>query len=551
MAVRKVLVIYTGGTFGMKKTEHGYEPAYGYLFDLLARDPGFNRVDGGDGEQTLDVARPDGIHALPALFLPPANLAGEVVYTVLEYETLLDSSSIRWDHWLKMARTIERNYRLFDGFVVIHGTDSMAYSCSMLSFLLEDLGKSVVVTGSQIPISQLRNDARENLLGALLLAGNFVIPEVGLFFHHELLRGNRCSKVDAVGFDAFRSPNCLPLATVGVDLLVHWGRIHRPSPKSAPLKVRGDLPEVDVASLHVFPGIKASTIRALTSSSSLRGLVLHTFGAGNVPDDKELHSALSEASTAGLVLVNITQCLRGGVAPLYAAGEVLRRSGVESGLDMTAECALTKLVYLLARYPDDPAKVKKLVGRNLRGELSEDVHGVQHYSHAEAEDADRWATHSTDEDEDEDEVQSTQTSRYEDETLPDKDRRRRDRRPRRRPIRHRLADVFEAVSRDDVARMDRALGIRSGQQHQHQHHTHTDTDASAHGDQDLVNAADVDARTPLRYAAERGSDKCMARLLELGAFVHVKDAAGETALSVARKRGHAECESLLRRAGAH
>lgn len=361
----KVLVIYTGGTIGMKATPAGYEPMQGYLSSVLAKSTTFRDIEKPAG--TLKAVRHTGAVELEAYYLPASTYGDSLQYAILEYETLLDSSSIQFTDWMKIARTVERNYRLFDGFVILHGTDSMAYSSSMLSFLLENLGKTVIFTGSQIPISRLRNDAQENLLSALLLAGRFVIPEVGLFFHHELFRGNRVTKINATGFDAFASPNCLPLATVGVDIEVHWQRIHRPTAKRA-FKVP-DVKEVNVASLYIFPGIKGDTIRALSTQSELRGIVLHTFGSGNIPSNKDLIAAISEAAASKILIVNITQCLVGSVLPLYAAGAILSSIGVISGFDMTAECALTKVAYLLGAIQNS-TDAAMLVGTNLRGELS-------------------------------------------------------------------------------------------------------------------------------------------------------------------------------------
>lgn len=329
-----VLVIYTGGTIGMKPTPSGYEPFKGFLSSVLSRSTTFHDVS--KPCKKVKAVRHTGEVELDAYYLPPSAYGDHIKYAILEYETLLDSSSIQFQDWIKIASTVQRNYRLFDGFVILHGTDSMAYSTSMLSFLLENLGKTVIFTGSQIPISQLRNDAQENLLSALLLAGHYVIPEVCLFFHHELFRGNRVTKVNATGFDAFASPNSLPLATVGVSIDVHWRRIHRPTANLA-FKVP-EVREVDVASLYIFPGIKGGTIRALAKQPGLKGIVLHTFGSGNIPDNKDLVAALEEATASGIVIVNITQCLVGSVLPLYAAGAVLSSVGVVSGYDMTAEC---------------------------------------------------------------------------------------------------------------------------------------------------------------------------------------------------------------------
>lgn len=318
----------------MKPTSSGYEPCKGFLSSVLYKSSTFN--DASKSCSKLKAVRHTGEVELDGYQLPQSSYGGPIKYAILEYETLLDSSSIQFADWIKIARSIERNYKLYDGFVILHGTDSMAYSTSMLSFLLEDLGKTVIFTGSQIPISRLRNDAQENLLSALLLAGHYVIPEVCLFFHHELYRGNRVTKVNATGFDAFSSPNCLSLATVGVSIDVHWQRIHRPRANLI-FRVR-DIAEVDVASLYIFPGIKGDTIRALAKQKRLAGIVLHTFGSGNIPNNKDLIDAIDEATESGILIVNITQCLVGTVLPLYAAGAVLSTIGVVSGFDMTAEC---------------------------------------------------------------------------------------------------------------------------------------------------------------------------------------------------------------------
>lgn len=323
----------------MKPSPTGYSPVKGYLASYLSCHPTFNDPMKATGK--LKAVRHTGSVELDAYSLPQSVYKESVKYAILEYQTLVDSSSIEFEDWIKIARTIERNYKLFDGFVVLHGTDSMAYSSSMLSFLLQHLGKTVIFTGSQIPISQLRNDAQENLLSALILAGHFVIPEVCLFFHHELFRGNRVSKINAIGFDAFASPNCLPLATVGVDIEVYWSRIHRPTTNTA-FRV-AQVAEVDVASLFIFPGIKGNTIRALSRQATLKGLVLHTFGSGNIPENKDLQAALAEGTQKDIVIVNITQCLVGSVMPLYAAGAILSTLGVLSGLDMTAECVCRQI----------------------------------------------------------------------------------------------------------------------------------------------------------------------------------------------------------------
>ncbi|KAK0564875.1 hypothetical protein OC861_004052 [Tilletia horrida] len=267
----------------------------------------------------------------------------------------------------RRAKDIELNYHDFDGFVIVHGTDTAAYTASALSFLLENLGKCVIVTGSQVPLSQLRNDAVENLLGALFIAGNYIIPEVTLFFSSNLYRGSRVSKVSNNALAAFDSPNMKPLARVGIHIEVAWDLIARPKGLDR-LRVHTQM-DGNVAVLRLFPGLSASTIRAFLSPP-LRGCVLESYGAGNAPTSAEFLGALKEASERGCVIVNTTQCLQGEVSAIYAVGRKLQSIGVVAGGDMTPEAALAKLAYLLAKPELTTDQVRELMGRSLRGELT-------------------------------------------------------------------------------------------------------------------------------------------------------------------------------------
>ncbi len=347
-ATSRVLVLYTGGTIGMRKGPRGYEPVPGWFASAIERLP-----------QLHDPSQ-------PVFTTFPSQSERRVHYDVRAYDPLLDSANLGMREWVRIAADIGEAYDGYDGFVVVHGTDTMAYTASALSFLLQGLGKPVVLTGAQIPLAHLRNDALDNLLGALVIAGHYRIPEVTIFFHHKLLRGNRATKIDAVGLDSFASPNHPLLAEVGVDVDVRWDLVRAPGET---LRVHGSL-SPHVAALRLYPGITRVVLENFLRPP-LAGLVLETFGSGNAPDrDAELLAALREASDRGVVIVNVTQCLRGRVSPSYAAGRALMDAGVVPGADMTPEAALTKLAHLLAQdLPID--EVRARASRSLAGELTE------------------------------------------------------------------------------------------------------------------------------------------------------------------------------------
>ena len=290
-------------------------------------------------------------------------------FRIHEYAPLLDSSNMTPAEWLEIARDIASVYDHYDGFVVLHGTDTMAYTTSALPFLLSGLAKPVIVTGSQIPLCEVRNDARENLITSLLIAANHDVPEVCLYFGGRLLRGCRATKVSADGFAAFDSPNVPPLGTAGVEIEINRALVRKP-PRRATLRVDEMARAPVVSALRLFPGISPELVRNVLRPP-LQGLVVETYGVGNGPDqDGAFIAGLAEATGRGVVIVDCTQCLEGTVdLTEYAAGSALARAGVISGFDMTAEAALTKLYYLFSRgYGSE--KVKREMQRDLRGEMS-------------------------------------------------------------------------------------------------------------------------------------------------------------------------------------
>ena len=338
---KRVYIAYTGGTIGMKKVNSRYLPIPNFLQELMAVNPAFHHPD-----------------------LPE--------YTIHQYDPLFDSPDMSPADWSKIARDICDHYAEFDGFIVLHGTDTMAYTASALAFMLKNLAKPVIVTGSQIPLCELRNDAQDNLISALLLAAHdVVIPEVCLYFNSKLFRGCRTVKVDADGFEAFASPNYPALATLGIDIEMRHNLI-KPLVDVAGMKI--DLREIRepgfVGAFRLFPGM-SSQILANVLQRPLRGLILETYGSGNGPtSNKAFVCELAEANERGVVIVNCTQCLRGSVdQSKYATGAELAEVGLLSGYDMTPEAALTKLSYLLSG-DNDVETVKRLMQENLRGELT-------------------------------------------------------------------------------------------------------------------------------------------------------------------------------------
>ncbi|KAK5136484.1 hypothetical protein LTR08_003129 [Meristemomyces frigidus] len=371
-AESRVLIVVTGGTICMRPSENGLVPAADFLRSGLAPRPDFN--DGSYPEPLEQIIDDAGTRkAVQSLRTPSSTYARRIRYSVLEWEHLLDSSSVDASSWDKIARVIERNYQLYDGFVVLHGTDSMAYTSSALSFMLQNLGKPVILTGSQAPMMMLQSDAASNLLGSLVIAGHFTIPEVCLYFDFKLFRGNRATKINTDDFDAFASPNMMPLATVSSSRThVRWNLVSR-NDDSPPFSVQSNLDTAPVTCLRVFPGLKPEMVDLFLRTEGLKGLILETFGAGNTPGgpDSPMTNVLADAVARGIVIVNVSQCLSGSVSPLYAPAMFLGRVGVVFGQDLTTEAALTKLAYLLAVPGATAEGVARQMAVSIRGELTE------------------------------------------------------------------------------------------------------------------------------------------------------------------------------------
>lgn len=334
---KHIYIAYTGGTIGMKPSSKGFIPAAGYLTETLAKMPEFHRKE------------------MPS-------------FTIHEYDNLLDSSDMVPSDWQSIALDIAANYEKYDGFIILHGTDTMAYTSSALSFMLEGLQKPVIVTGSQIPLAQLRSDGQANLLNALFIAANYPIPEVTLFFNNKLFRGNRVRKVDADGFDAFDSPNFPPLLNAGIHIEVN-NRVPPLKAKHSHLVV-SNIKSQPIGMLSLYPGI-SSTVLTNIIQQPVNALILLSYGVGNAPQNPELLSQIELATKQGIVVVNCTQCLRGRVDMSgYANGKYVEETGVISGKDITPEAALAKLHYLLSKNDLSIAQIREKMATDLRGEMT-------------------------------------------------------------------------------------------------------------------------------------------------------------------------------------
>lgn len=312
------------------------------------------------------VPQPDFLAQQLASF-PEMNSDEMPQYEIVEFDPLLDSSDMSHEEWHHIAKLIEKHYYDFDGFVIIHGTDTMAYTASALSFMLENLGKTVVVTGSQVSIAEIINDGRKNLITSIIVAGKIDIPEVCIFFNNSLIRGCRSKKVDSWGLDAFESPNCPVLGTLGVEFNISQDRLL--SQPKARFRVATTMSKY-IAVLHLVPGFSDEVVENLLRPP-LEGLIIQSYGTGNAPAKKKhFLSHISAAVKRGVIVVVTTQCMRGSVnLAQYATGQSLLDAGAISGQDMTVECAAIKLGYLMGQgFPKE--QIKALMGENMRGELT-------------------------------------------------------------------------------------------------------------------------------------------------------------------------------------
>ncbi|KAH0548462.1 L-asparaginase [Cotesia glomerata] len=480
----KVLVIYTGGTIGMIRNAQGVLSPLPNAFIETVKSYS-HMHDRTYAEEFLGCS--------DSLVLPLKGTdSRRVIYNIVEYSPLLDSSNMTMDDWIKIAIDIKESYENYDGFVVLHGTDTLSYTASALSFMLEALGKIVVITGSQLPIFDTRSDGLHNFLTSLVIAGTYSIPEVCVFFGSHLMRGNRTSKAAAASFEAFTSPNCTPLAVAGIKIEINYQSIFRPCALEK-FNVHKTLNR-NVGLLRIFPSITTDLVRAFVQPP-IEGVVLQTYGAGNIPGNREdILNVLRDATKRGVIIINITQCHKDGVTDLYEAGKVLLDAGVTLGYDMTPEAALTKLAYVLSKTEWDIVTKRRMMETNLRGEIT---------THHSVRIQDRKVI--------------MRMLGLNSEAELDK----------LGPI------IFPALMIDAVISQD------------------IEKIASLKDNGVDVSQTNGDSRTVLHIACCEGDIKLVRALLEMGANVHIKDRFDRTSLTEAVENDHHEIIKLLRQCGAH
>lgn len=333
---KKICIINTGGTIGMKPSNNGFVPVKGYLSEQLQALSELNHPD-----------MPD--------------------YHIIEYDPLIDSANATPQFWRQIMDTIVDYYDQYDGFVILHGTDTMAYTASALSFMFDNLSKPILLTGSQVPIACIPSDARSNIVNALYLASYENICEVGICFSNKLYRGNRTTKQSAVSYNAFGSPNYPVLGVVSSTVHIYESQL-LPRPVN-PFKAN-EFVDVNIGVVRLIPGV-STTFLEHALQHPLQALIIQTYGVGNAPDNKGFVRILSKAAENNLVIVNCTQCLHGGVKThTYATGNFLTQAGVVSGADMTLEATIAKLTYLFSNALSSD-EIKQQLSINLRGEMTE------------------------------------------------------------------------------------------------------------------------------------------------------------------------------------
>lgn len=339
-----ILLVYTGGTIGMKQ-----DPV---SFDLRPFD--FSQI----------------LEEVPEL-----KKFGYRIDTY-SFDPIIDSSDVDIDFWIRLTRLIADHYDSYDGFVILHGTDTMSFSASALSFMLGDITKPVVFTGSQLPIGMLRTDGKENLISSIEIAaskdadGHPMVPEVCIYFESQLYRGNRTTKYTAENFRAFRSANYPVLAEAGIHIKFNTAFIRYPKDWNQPLRPVYKL-DPSVLIIKIIPGIKQSTLDALVSIPGIRAIILETYGSGNAPSGRWFTDCIKKAVERGTIVLNITQCQAGKVdMDTYSTGKSLKNIGVIGGSDCTTEAASAKLFFLLGQYSDNET-IARLLKKNIRGELTE------------------------------------------------------------------------------------------------------------------------------------------------------------------------------------
>ncbi|XP_061384564.1 L-asparaginase 1-like [Danaus plexippus] len=489
---RRVLVLYTGGTIGMVKNKDGVlVPQKGAFENLIRGYPQLHDIM--SWRQRLSEPNFD----TSFLVLPEAKeLDMRISYKIIEYENLLDSSNMTEQEWIRIAEDIMKHYEEYDGFVVLHGTDTLSYTASALSFMFENIGKGIVLTGSQIPIFEPRSDGSDNLVSSLLIAGGLNIPEVTVFFGNKLYRGNRTRKISVNNLYAFNSPNCVPLVEVGIDFEVNKKAIFKPTVIER-CHLHAKMSK-NVGLLRIFPSISASVVRTFFQPP-IEGVVLESYGAGNIPSNREdLFSEIAAAVKRGMIVVNITQCTRGSViSPMYETGRLISECGVVSGYDMTPEAALTKLSYVLSKTELTYQQKVDMMVTNIRGELT-----------------------------------NTSSIAIEDNTLIDALASSLNIQSPKKLIEV-TEKVFSAlllyaIEHDDLRAVKKMLDMGAD-----------------------VNAQNSEGKTVLYEAILRGNMPIVEYLLKSGANVHLKTRCGETPLLTAIHKDDHTIISLLRQCGAH